>query len=358
MPAPPPFPGAIPPPLGVVPNVTNPVNGQTSAVVGATVVMIVVVSALLLLLGMCGIALNLLKYGMGIHGWDVTPNDFSEFIRHNNYHQIMYGPSIFFAKAAILLQFADIFIGSKARNIRWWIIWGLICFNLALSTSILFIIIFECVPRKKIWQPDIPGTCIKQQKMFVGTSVINVIDDFAILTLPLFWISKLQIDRKRKYAVASIFAAGLFACITSIMRLVVGIATLNSMDLTYLVLPVALWAMAEVAAALLVACLPVMPRLFRRSIDKPTKGSSKYNSGSQSRVNKSQDRYYEMSDDEVQLHGLPSTHLSVDTQTQVRGGVQSNHSSKHDHDIHTNPMGKSGSEIYRSISIDQTTSSL
>lgn len=48
------------------------------------------------------------------------------------------------------------------------------------------------------------------------------------------------------------------------MRLVESIRSLNNPDITVSLAPVSLWAVAEVSAGLVVACLPLLPRLFGR----------------------------------------------------------------------------------------------
>lgn len=52
------------------------------------------------------------------------------------------------------------------------------------------------------------------------------------------------------------------ACITSVMRLVESIRSLNNPDISVSLFPVSLWAVAEVSAGLVVCCLPLLPRFF------------------------------------------------------------------------------------------------
>jgi hypothetical protein len=52
------------------------------------------------------------------------------------------------------------------------------------------------------------------------------------------------------------------AFITSVMRLVESIRSLNDPNISISLLPVSLWAAAEVSAGLVVCCLPLFPRLF------------------------------------------------------------------------------------------------
>ena len=54
------------------------------------------------------------------------------------------------------------------------------------------------------------------------------------------------------------------ACVTSVMRLVESIRSLDNHDITVSLVPVSLWAVAEVSSGLVVCCLPLIPRLFGR----------------------------------------------------------------------------------------------
>lgn len=52
------------------------------------------------------------------------------------------------------------------------------------------------------------------------------------------------------------------ACITSVMRLAESIRSLNNQDISVSLVPISLWALAEVSAGLVVSCLPFLPRFF------------------------------------------------------------------------------------------------
>jgi hypothetical protein len=119
-------------------------------------------------------------------------------------------PAILFTKIAILLQLLDIFAPPQVlRNLRWYTLWTLIGLNTAFFTTLMFVEIFQCVPRKKIWNPTVQGKCININQTFVATGVINVVDDWVILILPLVWTWKLQLRTKQKIGVSLIFATGL-----------------------------------------------------------------------------------------------------------------------------------------------------
>ena len=58
------------------------------------------------------------------------------------------------------------------------------------------------------------------------------------------------------------------------MRLVESVKTVNSEDITYALVPVYLWAVAEVSSGLIVCCLPFIPRFFRPSPSESSKDES------------------------------------------------------------------------------------
>lgn len=117
-------------------------------------------------------------------------------------------PSILFTKISVLLQLLQIFVPHK-REYRWYALMTLIGANAVFFTILMFLEIFECVPREKIWRPTLPGKCLNIEKTFVATGVINVCDDFTILVLPLTWVWKLHVPTKRKVGISCVFAAGL-----------------------------------------------------------------------------------------------------------------------------------------------------
>ena len=263
-----------------------------------------------------------------------------------NIHQVLYMPSILFTKVAILLQLQDIFVHGQ-RNVRWYTLQGLIILNSIFFTILLFLEIFECVPRRKIWDPTVEGRCINIEKTFVATGVINVLDDFIILILPLYWVWQLKISTRKRAAICLVFAAGLLlvreiivvnvysltshsACIASVMRLLYSIFSIGSVDITYKLMPVALWALvylypfaldlhshpnrtAEVSSGLVVCCLPVLPRLFKGKKVIPGSNGT-YDSGRTFTSYKkgSSRRYREV--DDISLGQVPLNYTTVEAQ--------------------------------------------
>ena len=119
--------------------------------------------------------------------------------------------AMMFTKVAVLLQFLEIFIPRplRPRNRRAYAIYILITLNVLFFTIALFVKIFQCYPRKKIWNPKVKGHCLNYPAILLSVGSVNVVDDLLILTMPVLWTWELQMRRARKIGVLCIFATGI-----------------------------------------------------------------------------------------------------------------------------------------------------
>ncbi|KAI9794021.1 MAG: hypothetical protein M1816_006646 [Peltula sp. TS41687] len=201
-------------------------------------------------------------YGSGTHQWNVRVINVMKVLEWANYAQLLYGPVVVFVKVAILLQFKRIFVVTKRSPMSYAIdivLWLMVAFYFA----DLIVEIFHCIPREKIWNHQVPGRCVNINAALLATGVANALTDIIILILPMYPIYHLQISNKRKLGVAAIFATGLLACITSIVRLYLSVEFLHDPDVMYNLGPLGLWTFAEIAIGILVGCLPVLPRFVQ-----------------------------------------------------------------------------------------------
>ena len=84
-------------------------------------------------------------------------------------------------------------------------IWSIFSFSLIY----LFLNIFMCNPREKLWDPLIQtGRCFNSDTNSESSGVFNVISDFAILILPMPCLWKLQMPIRKKVLMTGVFATG------------------------------------------------------------------------------------------------------------------------------------------------------
>ena len=130
------------------------------------------------------------------------------FEQYINISQIFFGPTMFCAKFSVFKQMERPFSAGSKNVIYWWI-QALIWANFVAYVGIFFASTFACVPRRKLWNPFIPGRCIDTNADLITTSVLNIISDWSALLLPNLVVWRLQMTFKKKLSVAALFGVGL-----------------------------------------------------------------------------------------------------------------------------------------------------
>jgi hypothetical protein len=113
---------------------------------------------------------------------------------------------------------------------------------------------------KKSWRPLTPGTCLAFGPTNYGLASTTVAFDVLIFFLPIPFLTSLQINTRKKYALIGVFMLGLFTTVCSIMRMtqIPVIATGNG-NSTMLVL----WGNIEMNVGIILTCIPVLAPLFK-----------------------------------------------------------------------------------------------
>jgi hypothetical protein len=167
--------------------------------------------------------------GQGIHQWDLTVKQFQRTLnvckfphesigirftvkpltgcKITNILEIIYCLDILPAKLSVLIQLKRIFVVSRTSQYFWLaniFIVGNFCSYVALTLSVAL----TCVPREKIWTPDLPGHCIDSTASVVASAVINIVSDITILVLPVFAVWQLQLPVRSKIMVSAAFGSG------------------------------------------------------------------------------------------------------------------------------------------------------
>lgn len=207
------------------------------------------------------------SHGAGIHQWNVPIEQVKVFAQAVNAKEVANGPIIYIVKLSILLQFMRIFVPSRTGT-AYYFIQSVNWLNLLFYTAYTFASVFHCIPRRKIWEPYTPGHCLDIARLIISSSLINVVSDLAMFMIPLFCVSSLHMPLKRKIGVSIVFATGVFACLTSILRTEASFRIVGKHDQTYELIPLAFWSDAEMASGIICGCMPVVPQFFRHLMPK------------------------------------------------------------------------------------------
>ncbi|KAI1430776.1 hypothetical protein GGR50DRAFT_683247 [Xylaria sp. CBS 124048] len=146
-------------------------------------------------------------------------------------------------------------------------IWGL---------GFFFGYLFRCGTRFwALWAPlmDLVEYCYDSKPLFYSLAISDVITDVIILSLPFFWVARLNTSVGKRLAVSGVFLLGAIEIATGLARLVVYINQSQNFKenadgighLTTLMV----WSMIEMSIAVVAGCLPtIWPLVSRISIEQ------------------------------------------------------------------------------------------
>ncbi|PLB54022.1 hypothetical protein P170DRAFT_326887, partial [Aspergillus steynii IBT 23096] len=161
-------------------------------------------------------------------------------------------------KLSVLLMYNRIF---PVRSIRIgsYILGGI---TLAWLISVDLVAIFQCIPVKKAWNQQLPGTCIDLKGALIGNGVPNFVTDIFILALPGRAIWKLQTGSRQRISIIAVLLSGSFVVFASIYRFSL-IFILDMDDIPWTLADAQTWCVVEISAGIISACLPTLVPLVR-----------------------------------------------------------------------------------------------
>ncbi|KAL6721505.1 hypothetical protein ACLMJK_000609 [Lecanora helva] len=211
----------------------------------------------------------------GAHQWNVTNREMEQQLFFANIEDMMYSPAVGFIKISIILLVLRIFCPVK-RDPFYWALQSLNVLNTIFYTVYFIIPFVVCQPRKKIWQPQTPGKCLKVFDLYIASAVFNVCSDLVMYSAPLWKIWHLQMSKGQKLGIISIFATGGFAVGFAILRLIWAILLVFNADFSYVKMQANVFGAAELACGIICSCLFVLPRLYRHLTASPPYNSEEY----------------------------------------------------------------------------------
>ncbi|MCJ1353272.1 MAG: hypothetical protein MMC33_003257 [Icmadophila ericetorum] len=188
----------------------------------------------------------------------------------------LWSVSLASVKLAILFQYMKVFVPIRQGKLYWIVtimIWtnGLFYFITALMNVV------QCIPTQKIWDPTMPGVCYYNiEYLYLSVAIWSIPSDFSILVLPMYSIWRIRMPISSKGQFSALFAFASFACVCSVIRLIVICQPLpDGGDEAYKVEVLFFTGLLEVAIGLLCASLPFLPRFLKQTLGKKIQSSYK-----------------------------------------------------------------------------------
>ncbi|KAK0720161.1 hypothetical protein B0H67DRAFT_460454, partial [Lasiosphaeris hirsuta] len=190
-------------------------------------------------------------YGLGRHTLDISPEMMIPMGKAGWYTILWYMMALLFTKISILLLYIRILSYQHARYAVYAIL-AIVVLTNGLWTFIT--VITSCMPLEAFWNPKITGAYCRPVVYWYANTGLHIGTDVLLYILPLPIIINLQVKRRQKIVLYSIFALGFFVCSISVVRLWDLVAESARVDFTYDNVSIAYLTCIEVNAAIACAC--------------------------------------------------------------------------------------------------------
>lgn len=102
------------------------------------------------------------------------------------------------------MQYFRVFPSKRMRHICWIMIALLATYG----TWAVLSAFLNCVPVARFWDPTVAGTCLSSKGLWFSNASMHIATDLAILVIPIPALAALELPKKQKVALISIFALG------------------------------------------------------------------------------------------------------------------------------------------------------
>ncbi|KAK2834974.1 hypothetical protein FQN49_006730 [Arthroderma sp. PD_2] len=220
-------------------------------------------------------------YGLGKHVTDIPDDDRIAAFKLLLVAQILFKLIIGLAKVSILFLYLRVFVAHK--YFRWTCV-SLIVFTSLATIAYIFPTLFQCQPLAAFWDRSIPHKCMNDLTIWLSYSIVNIVTDVVVFALPIYQITRLNLEFRDKVALLCVFVLGGFVCLISIIRTTTFPQSSEPVDVTYNFVFNAMWAIVEVNSAIICGCMPLIrqplsilfPRVFGRSPHPTSKSHSSF----------------------------------------------------------------------------------
>ncbi|GIJ90285.1 hypothetical protein Asppvi_009239 [Aspergillus pseudoviridinutans] len=162
-------------------------------------------------------------------------------------------------KAALCINYLHLLAKTSKRFYRM-LIWVVIIMSTLGHVAGTLVLILNCTPVERAWNPTISGTCLPVGPTFYGLAAFTIVCDVVVIFLPIPLLLQLKVKPAQKAGVACLFLLGLFTTLCSILRLtqIHRVVAVDG-DSTMLVL----WGTIEFNVGNIVTSLPFLTPLLK-----------------------------------------------------------------------------------------------
>ncbi|KAI4200221.1 MAG: hypothetical protein LQ350_004079 [Teloschistes chrysophthalmus] len=197
-------------------------------------------------------------YGWNRHSWDLHAHNGPHGYKLCLAAQVLFFWAATLNKISLLCFYKRLTTGGIYKLWYKWCIVGGIAFQVLMLIAFFIVAVNACKPLSAFWTPlaTYPHECIDEGNYMLSFGIITIFLDFAILLLPIPLVMGLQLSRKQRIAVITLFGLGFIVCIAGIVQVYyIDVALRKSYDETWDGWP--LWVASAVEVDLGILCVSI-----------------------------------------------------------------------------------------------------
>ncbi|OAL55080.1 hypothetical protein IQ07DRAFT_608858 [Pyrenochaeta sp. DS3sAY3a] len=214
------------------------------------------------------------RLGFGRDMWTIPPDNITTALKWLYVAYFMYMLAECLCQLSILAFYLRIMINPNLRKVVW------VCVGMVTGFGIgnVVAMVFQCTPIAFFWdgwRGQMDGFCGVDVRLFgFVRGAVEIFLDLVILTLPLPMLAKLNMSRKKKLQIMSMFCVGFIITVVSCLRLWSFIQFAQTQNPTYDNAPGLWWCATESNLFTVVACMPALHAIFHKFLRNFRDGSS------------------------------------------------------------------------------------
>lgn len=124
--------------------------------------------------------------------------------------QIFFIMKLFYVFVQVLVKVSILLCYLRSLPVDWIqkATWILIYCTLAHGVAFSFAIIFQCSPVSLLWDKTLTGKCIELRDVIFPGAIFSMLEDVAILVLPIPCLAKLNVGKGKRFSLIAIFSVG------------------------------------------------------------------------------------------------------------------------------------------------------
>ncbi|KAH6855567.1 hypothetical protein B0I37DRAFT_58362 [Chaetomium sp. MPI-CAGE-AT-0009] len=199
------------------------------------------------------------KYGMGRHAENVTPEEGVQQLKFLLVAILSYNMGMNVVKLGFLFQYRRIFQGDVIQRICFWFI-IYVCLWACVQATLLGL---SCLPISII-VPSMAKSCLDTLPVWYFSSGMSMATDILIFCIPIPSVLKLQLPLRQRIWVLGIFCLGFFVCIISVYRMFTLKSGVISQDPSWENIGAAIWSCVELNVSIIASTLPTLRPFLAR----------------------------------------------------------------------------------------------